>query len=373
MPGGGADIRQVQMAAAMKSFGKQWKPSKIEKHMGNIADLNIGQWLEQIGFVNSLRGQILYYLDKHWKMLIDQNRALIIKMIRGIEKYCFIAGKGGPINLVFPHIACNCSPSPYTISKSSPGPPQNNKSLASIFDHLIAFLNHIFSPVNFIKKQKDLYSWYAQDIAMYQKQEYKSGLENEVYKSNFLVKGLAALTAGIAAMSINVAKPDYKSIDNVVEPAGITLQVGAKEAKAGEYIQKISSQELYDMATQVNDSRLPDGLRVIQFYERGFDADKTIIFNSDEDKSTVSWKKIGEFSSDYFGQRYGSQLKNILQEYGVDLLKLENLMRLIGTERKVMVFNNGKLSFADGNNQKLYLLTTNPGIKKAIEKIYFAR
>ena len=59
-------------------------------------------------------------------------------------------------------------------------------------------------------------------------------MKKKILSKNLVQKGLIALAAGIIAFNLNVANPNYKYIDNVVEPAGISVQLGAKEARAEE-------------------------------------------------------------------------------------------------------------------------------------------
>lgn len=145
--------------------------------------------------------------------------------------------------------------------------------------------------------------------------------------------------------------------------------VFAEESGLSQATNKICVDEYYKRATPVNDPELPEGLRWMPFTGRGVDEQDTEITPVEGNAIPLNWDRAGSFSHDLFTSKFGLQIKEILSKHGVNIEKLTNLLKRIGTEKSVSLYDGGFMIIFDGEAKKSYIFKTLPGIAIAFDEI----
>jgi len=147
--------------------------------------------------------------------------------------------------------------------------------------------------------------------------------------------------------------------------------VCAKEKKFSEIKNKICVDEYYKKATPANNPELPESLRWMPFTSKDVDESNTEIVPVEGNSIPLGWNKAGDFSDYLLKNKYSQQIKAILEEYGITIEKLTNLLKVIGVEKGASLFDSGYLIVFDENTKKAYIIKTKLKIAEAVEKIDF--
>jgi hypothetical protein len=134
---------------------------------------------------------------------------------------------------------------------------------------------------------------------------------------------------------------------------------------------KISIDEYYKKGTYMHDPELPDNLKWMPFSGRGVDEKTTEITPVYGDTIPLNWDETGSFSNELCNGKYGSQIKQILSDHGINIEKLNHLFNMVGKEKCVSFYDSGHMVIFDDKVKKSYIIQTKPGIALALEKVEF--
>ncbi|MBL0731308.1 MAG: hypothetical protein JJW03_00415 [Desulfosarcina sp.] len=148
--------------------------------------------------------------------------------------------------------------------------------------------------------------------------------------------------------------------------------VFAKENSLSSIKYKMMVNEYYNRGTPIDHPEMPVNLRWMPYSGRGVDANKTEIIPTEGNTVPLSWNKKGSFSNDLFNGSHGDEIKSILSKHEINLDKLSNLLKKIGNESGVSVYDSGYMIIFDDFTKRSYIIKTSPMMAKDLEKIEFA-
>ncbi len=143
------------------------------------------------------------------------------------------------------------------------------------------------------------------------------------------------------------------------------------ESKLSGIDYKLMVDEYYNRGTPVDHPEMPPTLRWMPFNGRGVSANKTEIVPTEGNVIPLSWNEKGGFSKDFFSGVHSDEIKAVLVQHTVNLDKLANLLKKIGSESGVSAYDSGYLIIFDDLAKKGYIIKTSPMIAEDLDKIEF--